>query len=222
MKKPFTPILVSAGRGSFTAFLEHIHPRLVPEISTRISFTFCLGGLATLMFLVEIFTGALLLLYYYPSLSNAYPSIQRVTYYAPFGFFFRNLHYWGGQFMVILVVLHMVRVFWTRSYLPPRRFNWLVGSILLVLVFLVDFTGYLLVWDERALWAWTIARNLTEKIPLLGNKFALVIFGPSDMDDLCLIRLYAWHIFMLPAFLVGLMSLHYWKIRKDGGIFTPL
>lgn len=124
--------------------------------------------------------------------------------------------------MVILVVLHMVRVFWTRSYLPPRRFNWLIGVILLALVFLVDFTGYLLVWDERALWAWTIARNLTEKVPLLGDKFALVFFGPSDIDDLCLIRLYAWHIFMLPAFLVGLMSLHYWKIRKDGGISTPL
>ena len=90
-------------RDSLTAFLEHIHPRSVPEISTRVSFTFCLGGLATAMFLVEILTGALLMLYYFPSIPNAYPSVQRVMYFAPYGFVFRNIHYWGGQAMVILV-----------------------------------------------------------------------------------------------------------------------
>jgi len=209
-------------RDSLTAFLEHIHPRSVPEISTRVSFTFCLGGLATLMFLVEILTGALLMLYYYPSISNAYPSVQRITYYAPYGFVFRNMHYWAGQLLVILVLLHMVRVSWTQSYLPPRQLNWVIGVILLTLVFLVDFTGYLLVWDERALWAWTIARNLTEKIPVFGDSFALVLFGPSDVGDLCLIRLYAWHILFLPAILAFLMSLHYWKVRKDGGISIRL
>ncbi len=175
-----------------------------------------------MMFLVEILTGALLMLYYYPSVSNAYSSVQRITYYAPYGFVFRNMHYWAGQVLVILVLLHMVRVFWTQSYLPPRQLNWVIGVSLLVLVFLVDFTGYLLVWDERALWAWTIARNLTEKIPVVGDSFALVLFGPSDVGDLCLIRLYAWHILFLPAILAFLMSLHYWKVRKDGGISIPL
>jgi quinol-cytochrome oxidoreductase complex cytochrome b subunit len=124
--------------------------------------------------------------------------------------------------MVILVVLHMVRVFWTGSYLPPRRLNWVIGIILLALVFLLDFTGYLLVWDDRALWAWTIARHLTEKIPLIGDGLALVIFGPLDLEDLCLIRLYAWHIFILPVMLMSAMSIHFWKVRRDGGISTPL
>ncbi|MHB8203104.1 MAG: cytochrome b N-terminal domain-containing protein [Desulfomonilaceae bacterium] len=209
-------------RDSLTAFLEHIHPRSVPEISTRVSFTFCLGGLATAMFLVEILTGALLMLYYFPSIPNAYPSIQRVMYFAPYGFVFRNIHYWAGQAMVILVLVHMVRVFLTQSYLPPRQLNWVIGVILLGLVFIEDFTGYLLVWDERAHWAWTIARNLTEKIPYVGDGFASVLFGPLHVGDLCLIRLYAWHVLFLPATLAFLMSLHYWKVRKDGGISTPL
>jgi quinol-cytochrome oxidoreductase complex cytochrome b subunit len=209
-------------KSSLWAFFRHFHPRFVPESSTRLTFTFCLGGLATLMFLLEVISGVLLLFFYLPSVSNAYPSIQRITYYAPFGFFFRNVHYWAGQFMVILVLLHMARVFWTGSFLPPRSMNWLIGVMILVLVFLVDFTGYLLLWDERALWAWTIARNLTEKIPLAGNKFALILFGPPEVGDLALVRLYAWHIFILPALLTFLMALHYWKIRKDGGISTPL
>jgi quinol-cytochrome oxidoreductase complex cytochrome b subunit len=213
---------VFMNKDSLAAFIEHIHPRFVPEASSRVGFTFCLGGLATLMFLVEIFTGSLLLLYYAPSLSGAYQSVQRITYQTPFGFVFRNLHYWGGQFMVILVVFHMVRVFWTRSYLAPRRLNWVIGIILLALVFFLDFTGYLLVWDDRALWAWTIARHLTERIPLIGDGLALAFLGPLELEDLCLIRLYAWHIFILPVILIFVMALHFWKIRKDGGISTPL
>ena len=209
-------------RDSLAAFVEHVHPRFVPETSARFSFTYCLGGLATLMFIVEIVTGGLLLLYYSPSLSGAYPSVQKITYSIPFGFVFRNLHYWGGQFMVVLVTLHMVRVFWTRSYLPPRRFNWTIGMLLLVLTLLVDFTGYLLVWDDRALWAWTIARSLTEKIPAMGNGLAIALFGPTELEDLCLIRLYAWHIFILPGLLILTMSLHFWKVRRDGGISAPL
>lgn len=123
--------------------------------------------------------------------------------------------------MVVLVTLHMVRVFWTRSYLPPRRLNWTIGMLLLVLTLLVDFTGYLLVWDDRALWAWTIARSLTEKIPVMGDGLAMALFGPMELDDLCLIRLYAWHIFILPGLLILTMSLHFWKVRRDG-ISIPL
>ncbi|MGC8658258.1 MAG: cytochrome b N-terminal domain-containing protein [Desulfomonilaceae bacterium] len=209
-------------RDSLASFFEHLHPRYVPETSARISFTFCLGGLATAMFCVEILTGVLLMLYYYPSISGAYPAVQRVMYFAPYGFIFRNIHYWAGQSLVILLLLHMLRVFITGSYLAPRQLNWVVGVILLVLVFLEDFTGYLLVWDERALWAWTIARNLTDRIPFFGKEFSLVLFGPPEVSDLGLVRLYAWHVLLLPAIMGFLMSLHYWKVRRDGGISVPL
>lgn len=209
-------------RNSLEAFFKHIHPKFVPEGSIDVSLTFCMGGLATAMFLIEMLTGALLTLHYFPSISNAYPSVQRVVHFAPYGFVFRNIHYWGGQAMVILVLIHMVRVFLTQSYLSPRQLNWIIGVTLLCLVFFEDFTGYLLVWDGRAYWAWTIARNLTTKIPAVGEDFALILFGPQDIGDLCLIRLYAWHILFFPAALAFLMSLHFWKVRKDGGISVSL
>lgn len=208
-------------KGSFSAFLLHIHPRLIPESSSQIRFAWCLGGLAFWVFMIELVTGVLLTLRYVPTVASAYPSIQEITHVAPYGFFVRNLHYWAGQAMVALVVLHMVRVFWTGSFAPPRDFNWMIGILLLVGTFLVDFTGYVLVWDDRSLWAWTIARNLSETIPGLGPPLAALLFGPSDIGDFALVRVYVWHVILLPGILVGLLAWHFWKVRKDG-ISTPL
>jgi quinol-cytochrome oxidoreductase complex cytochrome b subunit len=209
-------------KGSFSQLLLHLHPRTVPEASSRVRYTWCLGGLALWMFLIEIVTGAILMLRYVPSLSESYLSIQDITHIAPYGFFLRNLHYWCGQIMVVLVVLHMVRVFLTGSYADPRRMNWIIGLILLIVTVLIDFTGYLLVWDDRALWAWTIARNLAETIPLVGPPLASIVFGPADVSDLSLVRLYAWHVLLIPGAMVLLMGWHFWKVRKDGGISVPL
>ena len=178
--------------------------------------------MAVWMFLVESITGVLLMLHYVPTLSGAYPSIQDITHIAPYGFFVRNLHYWSGQVMVVLVAAHMVRVFLTRSFAAPRRMNWLIGLILLLTTLLVDFTGYLLIWDDRALWAWTIARNLTENIPLMGPFSASLFFGPGQVGDMSLVRLYAWHVVVLPGSLVMFMGWHFWRVRKDGGISVPL
>jgi cytochrome b6 len=209
-------------RTSFSAFLLHLHPRLIREPAAKVRFTWCLGGLAVWMFVLETVTGALLLLHYVPTLSSAYPSVQQVTHVVPYGFLVRNLHYWCGQVMVVLVVLHMVRVVLTGSYTAPRHMNWLIGLALLVGTLLVDFTGYLLVWDDRALWAWTIARNLAESVPWLGPFVAALFFGSADPGDGSLVRLYAWHVFLFPALMVALMMWHFWRIRKDGGISGPL
>jgi quinol-cytochrome oxidoreductase complex cytochrome b subunit len=209
-------------RGSFSSFLLHLHPRVIPEASAGIRFTWCLGGLSVWMFALELLTGALLMLHYVPGVSSAYPAVQHVTHVVPYGFFIRNLHYWCGQAMVILVVLHAFRVLLTGSYAPPRHLNWLVGLSLLVLTLLVDFTGYLLVWDDRALWAWTIARNLTETVPGIGGALASLFFGPARLGDANIVRLYVWHIFLLPGFVFMLMGWHFWRIRKDGGISRPL
>ena len=180
-----------------------------------------MGGLAAWMFVIEVVTGVLLMLHYVPTAGGAYPSVQTITHVAPYGFFIRNLHYWCGQIMVGMVVVHMVRVFVTGSYAPPRHMNWLIGLGLLVATLILDFTGYLLVWDDRGLWAWTIARNLAETVPLIGPFLANLLFGPSEVGDLALVRVYAWHVIILPGFLVGLMAWHFWRIRKDG-ISSPL
>lgn len=178
--------------------------------------------MALWMFLLEAITGALLLLHYVPTAGGAYASIQEITHVIPYGFFIRNLHYWCGQVMVVLVVLHMVRVFVTGSFVAPRRFNWIIGLLLLIATVFVDFTGYILVWDDRALWARTIARNLAEAVPLAGEGAGRLLFGAAEVTDAVLVRLYVWHVFLLPAAMVGLMAWHFWKIRKDGGISGPL
>lgn len=209
-------------KGSISSFLLHLHPRFIPEKSAKVSFTFCLGGMAFFFFLVEVLSGALLMLHYHPSALNAYASIQKITHIVPYGWIIRNVHYWAGQAMVAAVCLHMIRVFLTRSYEDPRRLNWVVGMTCLVLTVLIDFTGYLLIWDDRALIAWTIARNILEIIPVIGASVASIIFGPTSDANAVLVRLYSFHIVIFSAFLVFLMSLHFWKIRKDGGISTPL
>jgi quinol-cytochrome oxidoreductase complex cytochrome b subunit len=207
---------------SFSALLLHLHPPSVPERSARFGYTWCLGGLAVWMFVLEAVTGVLLMLHYVPTLSGAYLSVQDITHLVPYGFFLRNLHYWCGQVMVALVVLHMMRVFITGSYGPPRRFNWIIGLGLLVGTLFVDFTGYLLVWDDRALWARTIARNLAETVPLVGSGSAVLLFGSAEISDSILVRLYVWHVVLLPAIMALLMVWHFWRIRKDGGISVRL
>lgn len=172
------------------------------------------------MFILESVTGILLVLYYLPTGSGAYLSVQEITHVVPYGFFVRNLHYWCGQVMVVLVVVHMVRVVVTGSYAPPRHFNWLIGLGLLVGTLLVDFTGYLLVWDGRSLWAWTIARNVAGTVPLLGSSIGALLFGPADPGDASLMRVYVWHVVFLPGLLLLLMGWHFWRIRRDGGIST--
>ncbi len=209
-------------RGSLSALILHLHPRRIPEAASRIRYTWCLGGLALWMFVIEVLTGVLLMLHYVPSTAEAYLSVQTITHVVEYGFFVRNLHYWCGQAMVVLVVLHMIRVFVSGAYAPPRRANWLIGVGLLVGTLLVDFTGYLLVWDERALWAWTIARNLTGEIPMVGGVAAQVVFGPGEVSDTAIARLYTWHVILLPLAMGMLCGWHFWRIRKDGGILIPL
>ena len=209
-------------KGSFSDFLLHLHPRTVPEASARVTFTWCLGGLAFWLFVLEVITGALLMLHYVPTAGGAYRSVQEIVHVVPYGFVIRNLHYWCGQIMVLLVVLHMVRVFVTGSFAAPRQFNWVIGAALLAGTILVDFTGYLLVWDDRSLWACTIARNLTLTVPGIGSAGASLLFGPEEVNDQVLVRLYAWHVILLPAAMIVLTAWHFWRIRKNAGISRPL
>ncbi|NBX47892.1 MAG: DUF4405 domain-containing protein, partial [Chloroflexi bacterium] len=123
----------------------------------RVTYTWCLGGLSFMTFLMLTVTGVLLMFYYVPSVTRAYQDIQDLETVVTFGMLMRNIHRWGAHMMVITVFLHMCRVFYTGSYKPPREFNWVVGVILLVLTLLLSFTGYLLPWDQLSFWAVTVA-----------------------------------------------------------------
>ena len=122
----------------------HLHPVKVKRKSLRWYYSFGLGVISTILFLVLIFTGVLLMFYYVPSVERAYPTMQEIQLSVPLGQFTRNMHRWGAHGMVIVVILHMARVFYTGAYRPPRQFNWIIGVALLLLTLNTNFTNYLL------------------------------------------------------------------------------
>ena len=219
----------------------HLHPVKVRRSGIRLSYTWCMGGLTFFLFLVETITGLLLMFYYRPTTEYAYQDIMALREHVPLGVM-REVHRWAAHMMVITVWLHMYRVFLTGSYKPPREFNWNVGVILLVLTLLLSFTGYLLPWDQLAVWAITVGSNMARATPLLGHEgpgAALLSFGGLNFihagDDArfgllagrfvgegALLRFYVLHCVGLPLAAATLMAVHFWRVRKDGGISGPL
>ncbi len=213
----------------------HIHPGKVPRHSVRYGFTLGAGGISFLLFLVTLVTGVILMLVYRPTVEYAYADMKYLDFDVPFGMFQRNLHRWAAHAMVILVWLHMTRVFLTGSYKAPRQFNWVVGVFLLTLTMLLSFTGYLLPWDQLSMWAVTVGTNMAGATPFVGHEgpFAEMVGVTRDTDvraallggptvgAAALLRFYVLHCIILPLFLVFGLVLHFWRVRKDGGISGP-
>ena len=219
----------------------HLHPVKVRSSSIRLRYTWCMGGLTFFLFLVLTVTGILLMFYYRPTVEYAYGDIVDLREQVPLGAM-REIHRWGAHAMVISVMLHMFRVFMTGSYKPPREFNWVVGVLLLVLTFLLSFTGYLLPWDQLAMWAVTVGSNMARATPLAGvegpgsallslGDIALVHAGDDArffllagrfVGPATLLRFYVLHCIAIPFIASILMAVHFWRIRKDGGISGPM
>ena len=200
-----------------------------------------MGGLTFFLFLVESVTGILLMFYYRPVAASAYMDIMALREDVPLGIM-REIHRWGAHAMVITVWLHMFRVFMTGSYKPPREFNWGIGVVLLVLTLLLSFTGYLLPWDQLAIWAVTVGTNMARAHPVIGNEgplsgqlqvdgIALVhsgddiryaLLGGRFVGEQTLLRFYVLHCIAVPVMAMILMAVHFWRVRKDGGISGPL
>jgi len=219
----------------------HLHPVKVRKSGIRMRYTWCMGGITFCLFLVLTFTGLLLMFYYRLILEYAYVDIRDLREQVPLGIM-REIHRWGAHAMVIAVWLHMYRVFMTGSYKPPREFNWNVGVILLVLTLLLSFTGYLLPWDQLAIWAITVGSNMARATPFAGHegpgsallrlgdiplvnnasdaRFALL--GGRFVGEGALLRFYVLHCVGLPLVAGFLMAIHFWRIRRDGGISGPL
>jgi len=214
----------------------HLHPITIPRHAVKVAYTFCLGGLTFFLFLVETLTGVLLMFYYRPVPDYAYVDMKTLEFAVQFGMTLRNLHRWGAHLMVITVMLHMLRVFLTGSYRPPREFNWVVGVSLLVLTLLLSFTGYLLPWDQLAFWAVTVGTNMAAATPFVGaegpfhgllgvtqmNDARFVLLGDVRVGGAALLRFYVMHCVGLPLVAIVLMMVHFWRVRKDGGISRPL
>ena len=205
----------SVNQGNFTV---HLRPRSVPERALALFYTFCLGGVSFLAFLVLGTTGILLMFHYQPGPTAGYNSVLNLASVITYGPLFRNLHFWAGQLMVLTVVLHMLRVVWTHAYRPPRELNWVVGVSLLVLTLTLDFTGYLLRGSQESGAAATVAVHLLQLLPGIGNNWAVSFLGrPSALSGSTL-AVYVWHCVALPGLTFHLQSYHFWRIRKDGGV----
>ncbi|CAG1772933.1 menaquinol-cytochrome c reductase cytochrome b subunit [uncultured bacterium] len=196
----------------------HLHPVKVSRKSLKASYSMGLGVLTAVTFLELALTGMLLMFYYVPSIERAFVDITRLQTEIPLGQLLRNLHRWGAHLMVITTVLHMVRVFYTGAYKPPREFNWIVGVVLLILTLGASFTGYLLPWDQLSYWAITVGTSVASYEPLMGATIKQMLLGGPEVGQEALTRFYALHIMLIPALLALLISLHIWRVRKDGGL----
>ena len=211
----------------------HLHPARTHRWSLRWTTTFGLGIASLSALLVTLATGVLLMCYYKPFPEAAYVSIKDIHFVVPTGRFIRNIHRWAGNVMTICVILHMARVFYTASYRRPREFNWVAGMALLALTLGLAFTGYLLPWDQLAYWAITIGANiaqspreLTDALGITGwfdpgGLQKLLLLGSEDVGAEALIRFYLLHVMVLPLAMVLVLAVHFWRIRKDGGLSRP-
>jgi quinol-cytochrome oxidoreductase complex cytochrome b subunit len=206
---------------SFTNFFLHIHPVKVHKNTLRPLYTLGLGLMSFFLFFILVITGILLMFYYVPSTTQAYDRMLDLRGTVAFGTFLRNMHRWAAHGMVALVFLHMCRVFLTGAYKKPREFNWVIGVILFLLTLFSSFTGYLLPWDQLAFWAITVGTAIAGYAPLMGKEIKFLLLGDAAVGQEALLRFYVLHVAVLPAILTLMVVIHFWRIRKDGGLSRP-
>ncbi|MBK9798115.1 MAG: cytochrome b N-terminal domain-containing protein [Holophagaceae bacterium] len=206
---------------SFTNFFLHIHPVKVHKHSLRPAYTFGLGLISFFLFVILTVSGILLMFYYVPSTSQAYDRMLDLRGSVAFGTLLRNMHRWAAHGMVAVVFLHLCRVFLTGSYKKPREFNWVVGVILFLLTLFMSFTGYLLPWDQLAFWAITVGTAIAGYAPIIGKDIQFLLMGGTSVGQEALLRFYVLHVAVLPAILTLMIAIHFWRIRKDGGLSRP-
>ena len=196
----------------------HLHPAKVRRRNLELSSTFYLGGISLVLFAVLVATGLLLMLYYHPSVPQAYHDMKDLQFVVSNGVFLRNLHRWAAHGMVIVVFLHLLRVFFHRAFRPPREMNWMVGVVLLLLTLLLSYTGYLLPWDQLAFWGVSVGTNMVRAMPVVGSEVRYLLLGGNIVGENALLRFYVLHCVLLPLALVGGIAVHLWRVRKDGGV----
>ncbi len=223
----------AASQVVFSNVFLHILPTRISLHALKFRATLGLGVITLVLFFLLTITGIALMVYYKPSTAEAYNSMKEIQYVVPTGRFMRNIHRWGAHAMVLFVLLHMARAFYTAAYKKPRQFNWVIGMVLLVLTLALSFTGYLLPWDQLAYWAVTIGseiaqspRELTDALGItswfdIGGFQKRLLLGSNHVGEEALIRFYVLHVAVLPILLCTFLAVHFWRIRKDGGLARP-
>jgi quinol-cytochrome oxidoreductase complex cytochrome b subunit len=208
-------------RGLFADFAAHLFPRAVRQDDLRLSYTFCLGGLALTAFILSFVSGALLIFYYQPSPDGAYASILYVEGQVFGGRYVRSVHRLTSDAFLVLVFLHTLRVLLTGAFRRPRELNWVIGFVLLLLSVFEAYTGYLLPMDQLALWATQTGMELVGIVPL-GDWARRLLLPDGPGQSLSLLRFYGLHVLVVPVTTVVLVALHFYRIRRDRGVLPYL
>jgi ubiquinol-cytochrome c reductase cytochrome b subunit/cytochrome b6 len=215
--KSATIAVVDWFKSRFPVDRESILLRLQEPVPNHLKrWWWCLGGMPAYLFVVQVVTGIILTFYYVPEPSHAYESVWRITYEVPFGWWIRALHRWSANLMIVSLILHTMRVFFTGAYRAPRELNWIFGAILLLLSFAFGFTGYSLVYEQLAYWGATVATNLAEAAPVVGPYLARFIRGGDTVGPDTLTRFFVFHIGILPTLTVAFIGLHIMMVRTHG------
>lgn len=189
-----------------------INSQLYHKVPRNVSPLDFLGVASAFMFVNQVITGILLATWYNASANQAYQSVQRIMHQVPAGWVIRDLHYWGANAMVVLVFLHMLRVFYIGAYRKPRELTWLAGVGLLLITILFAFTGYLLPWDQQSYWATMVGTWMPSYTPVIGYLIVLLARGGAYITGVTLTRFYAVHVLVLPALFLIVFGLHFYLV----------
>lgn len=196
-------------KGQVRDILDHPVPK-------HVNWLYCFGGITFVLIMIQLITGVFLALYYVPSPDHAYASVEYISKEVAFGKLIRGMHRIGSSGVVVMVVIHMLRVYFHGAYKKPRELNWVAGVMLLLIIFTFGFTGYLLPWDQKAYWATQVGTKMAGSVPLIGQFILKALRGGFELGAVTLTRFYFLHILMLPAVLIGLLGAHFFMIRKQG------
>ncbi|MET0768378.1 MAG: cytochrome b N-terminal domain-containing protein [Solirubrobacteraceae bacterium] len=191
------------------------------KVPKGVNWFYTLGSAALFAFLSQAVTGVFLAMYYDPSITNAYESTRHLTNEVFLGEFVRGMHRWGSSVMIVLVFLHMGRVFFFGAYKYPRELNWLIGVVLLLLVSQMALTGYLLPFDQRSYWATVVAVNINASGPFLGPYLGDCLRGGAECGATTLSRFYAIHMLLLPGGIAALIGAHLYLVTRLGITAPP-
>jgi quinol-cytochrome oxidoreductase complex cytochrome b subunit len=204
-------------RTGLLAIWNTVFDRKVPKVN----WWYTLGSATLFVAIMQAATGIFLSIYYVPTPEEAYASIEYIMDDVAFGWLVRGMHHWGATLMVILVFLHMLRVFFYAAYKYPREVTWITGVLLLLVTLGLGFTGYLLPWNQRSYWATAVGSSIVATIPLIGEFLMRVLRGGDDLTFLTLSRFYGVHIWFLPAALFSLIGIHLYLVIRNGISWVP-
>jgi len=201
-------------RAGLAPVRELIHKKAVPVHRHTIWYYF--GGMTLFLFVVQVITGVLLLLYYRPSAENAFESVQFIMAEVKFGWLVRSIHSWSANLMIATMFIHMFSVYFMKAYRPPRELTWVTGALLLFIILGFGFSGYLLPWNKLAFFATKVGTEITGVVPVIGGVMVRFLRGGDDVTGATLTRFFGFHVAVLPAITTLILFAHVFFVQRQG------